>query len=82
MAVKSKSKTLKEFGQYLRKHRIEVLKEKNLLNFSYSSKLDNSKLGKIEKGEVDMQFDTLIEVAKTYKLLDKGLFGLRINNEE
>lgn len=82
MAAKSKSKALKEFGLYLKKHRIDVLKEKNLLNFSYSSSLDNSKLGKIEKGEIDMQFDTLIEVAKTYRLLDKGLFGFKINKEE
>ena len=82
MAAKSKSEALKEFGLYLKKHRIEVLKEKNLLNFSYTSALDNSKLGKIEKGEIDMQFDTLIEIAKTYKLLDKGLFGFKINMEE
>ncbi len=81
MATKSKSNALKEFGSYLKKHRIEVLKEKNLLSFSYSSNLDNSKLGKIEKGEIDMQFETLIEVAKTYKLLDKGLFGFKVNKE-
>jgi transcriptional regulator with XRE-family HTH domain len=75
MARKAKHFTREKFGAYLKKHREDILKEKNLLNFSYSSKFDNSKLAKIEKGEIDIQFDTLIEIAKTYKLVDKGLFG-------
>ncbi|MCH5597956.1 hypothetical protein [Niabella ginsengisoli] len=55
------------------------MKEKNLLAFSYSSELDNSKLRKIERGEIDIQFSTLIEIAKTYKLTAKNILGFRIN---
>lgn len=82
MKGKTKDKIRKEFGEYLKKHREEVLKEKNLLSFSYNSKLDNSKLAKIEKGEIDIQFDTLIEIARTYKLADKGLFGFKFSQED
>ena len=71
-------KIRKEFGAYLKKHREEVLKEKNLLAFSYNSELDNSKLGKIEKGEVDIQFSTLIEIAKTYRLSSKSILGFKV----
>ncbi|GAB3426551.1 hypothetical protein [Niabella aquatica] len=67
----------KEFGAYLKKHREEILKERNLLAFSYNSELDNSKLGKIEKGEVDIQFSTLIEIARTYRLPSKAIFGFK-----
>jgi len=48
------------------------------LAFSYNSELDNSKLGKIEKGEVDIQFSTLIEIAKTYKLSSKSILGFKV----
>lgn len=72
----------KRFGEYLKNRRENVLKEKNLLVFSYNSKLDNSKLRKIERGEVDIRFNTIIEVAKTYKLTDKAILGFRFNVEE
>jgi predicted transcriptional regulator len=77
MPRKAKYDIRKEFGAYLKRHRLEVLKETNLLDFSYSSTLDNSKLGKIEKGEVDFRFDTLIEVAKTCKLTSKDILGFK-----
>jgi hypothetical protein len=82
MARKAKYDIKKEFGAYLKKHRLEVLKEDNLLVFSYSSKLDNSKLGKIEKGEIDFQFETLIEIAKIYKLASKDILGFKFEIED
>lgn len=82
MARKAKYDIKKEFGAYLKKHRVEVLKEPNLLVFSYSSKLDNSKLGKIEKGEIDFQFETLLEIAKTYKLTSKDILGFKFEIED
>lgn len=82
MAGKGKSDTKKLFGAYLKKHREEVLNEKNLLAFSYSSKLDNSKLRKIERGEIDFQFETLIELAKTYKLTSKDILGFKFESDE
>lgn len=79
MSRKAKYDIKKEFGAYLKQHRLEVLKEPNLLDFSYSSTLDNSKLGKIEKGEVDFRFETLIEIAKTYKLTAKDILGFKFD---
>jgi hypothetical protein len=77
-----KHKIREAFGIYLKVRREKVLKEKNLLKFSYSSNLDNSKLGKIEKGEIDFQFDTLLEIAETYKLTDKAILGFKFAIEE
>lgn len=82
MQNEQKHKFLVEFGAYLKNRREKTLKEKNLLQFSYSSNLDNSKLAKIEKGEVDIQLSTLIEIAKTYKLTDKAILGFKFFTEE
>ncbi|HAO07648.1 MAG TPA: hypothetical protein DCQ50_11790 [Chryseobacterium sp.] len=82
MAKKGIKTVREQFGDYLRNHRENVLKERNLLAFSYSSKLDNSKLAKIEKGEIDIQFDTLMEVARTYKLPEKSIFGFEFKEVE
>lgn len=81
MKKKSKKSIREQFGEYIKNHRESVLGEKNLLLFSYTSSLDNSKLGKIERGEIDIQFDTLVEVARTYKL-DKMLFGFKVIVED
>ncbi len=70
------------FGLYLKNRREKVLKEKNLLKFSYSSNLDNSKIAKIEKGDIDFRFETLLEIAKTYKLNDKAILGFKLKIEE
>ena len=70
-----------KFGAYLKKHREEVLKQKNLLHFSYTTNLDNSKLAKIEKGEVDIRLSTLLEIAEAYKLSAKGLLGFSIKEK-
>lgn len=82
MAQKSNTHTIrKKFGAYLKKHREEVLRENNLLVFSYSSDLDNSKLAKIEKGEIDFRFDTLIEIARTYKLAGENILGFKLDSK-
>jgi predicted transcriptional regulator len=82
MAKKSKGDIKQEFGAFLAKHRIEVLKAENLLEFSYTSKFDNSKLRKIEKGQIDFRFDTLIEIARTYKLPEKVILGFKFDLED
>ncbi len=82
MQDSEKNRLLKEFGAFLKHRRIKVLKEVNLLQFSYSSNLDNSKLRKIERGEVDFRMSTLIELVKTYKLTDKQLFGYKFVFED
>ncbi len=82
MQDSEKNRLLKEFGAHLKNRRINVLKEQNLLQFSYSSKLDNSKLRKIERGEVDFRMSTLIELVKTYKLTDKQFFGCKFEFDD
>jgi hypothetical protein len=77
-----KKKIREAFGSYLKNRREKVLKEKNLLKFSYSSNFDNSKLAKIEKGEIDFQFDTLLEISETYKLAGKTILGFKLIVEE
>lgn len=52
---------------------------KSVRQLSFSSNLDYSKLNKIEKGLVDFRFDTLIELAITYKLPLKDLLSFEID---
>lgn len=78
MAAKNNRDIKKEFGAYLRKHREEVLNEVNLLQFSYATNFDNSKLAKIEKGEIDIRFSTLLEIAEAYKISHKSILGFSI----
>ncbi len=78
MEPKRKKEIREQFGEYLRQHREDVLKIKSVRQLSFQSNLDNSKLTKIEKGLINIEFDTLIEVAITYKLEKKKLFGFVI----
>ncbi|HSC54089.1 MAG TPA: hypothetical protein VLC98_10725 [Phnomibacter sp.] len=65
----------KAFGNYLQARRLEITKQDNLLVFSYTSGIDNSKLAKIEKGQVNFGFDLLVLIQKAYKLTDKEILG-------
>jgi hypothetical protein len=85
MDTKRKIEIRKQFGQYLQSHRENVLKIKSVRELSFSSSLDNSKLSKIEKGQVNFGFDNLVELAVTYKLSKKDILGFGIKlfkNEE
>ena len=75
MEENEKREIRKAFGEYLKEHRINVLKIKSALQLSYDSNIDNSKLNKIEKGLVSIEFDTLLEIAETYKLTHESLLG-------
>jgi hypothetical protein len=68
----------------LKKHRKEVLKVASVRQLSFNSNLDNSKLSKIEKGMINFEFDTLLELAVTYKLSTKEIlgFGAELAEEE
>lgn len=79
MDSKKKEKIRKLFGAYLKKTREESLKIESVRQLSFSSNLDQSKLSKIEKGLVDFRFDTLIEIALTYKLSLKEIFDFNID---
>jgi len=78
MDAKTKEAFRKQFGEYLRKHRENVLKIKSVRELSFSSNIDNSKLSKIEKGQVNFGFDILLEIAVTYKLSHKDIFGFTV----
>jgi hypothetical protein len=78
MDTKTKEEIRKQFGQYLQRHRENVLKIKSVREISFSSSIDNSKLSKIEKGQVNFGFDNLLEIAVTYKLTQKDILGFTL----
>ena len=78
MDVKKKKEVRKLFGAYLKKRREDYLKIDSVRQLSFASNLDQSKLSKIEKGQVDLRFDTLMEIALTYKLKPSQLFDFPI----
>jgi len=78
MEIRKKQKIRKLFGSYLKTRRESVLKIKSVRQLSFSSNLDYSKLSKIEKGLIDVRFDTLIELAITYKLPLRQLLDFNI----
>lgn len=79
MDTRKKQKIRKLFGAYLKTRREDVLEIKSVRQLSFSSNLDYSKLNKIEKGLVDIRFDTLVELAITYKLSLKELLNFEID---
>jgi len=80
MEAKTKETIRKQFGEYLQKHRENVLKIKSVRELSFSSNIDNSKLSKIEKGQVNFGFDNLLEIAVTYKLTNKDILGFAVRS--
>ena len=78
MDAKKKKEIRKLFGAYLKKRREEHLNIDSVRQLSFTSNLDQSKLSKIEKGQIDLRFDTLMEIALTYKLKPKQLFDFPI----
>lgn len=79
MNIRRKQKIRKLLGTFLKTRRETVLEIKSVRQLSFSSNLDYSKLNKIEKGLVDFRFDTLIELAITYKLPLKDLLSFEID---
>ncbi len=79
MNSKRKKEIRRLLGAYLKRHREDVLKISSVRQVSFSSNLDQSKLSKIEKGKIDIRFDTLIELALTYQLTPQALFNFEID---
>ena len=78
MIDKKKKEIRRLFGAYLKNRRESVLKISSVRQLSFSSNLDSSKLNKIEKGLLDFRFDTLLEIAITYKLKPQEIFNFSI----
>jgi transcriptional regulator with XRE-family HTH domain len=79
MNIKRKKEIRKLLGAYLKRHREEILKIESVRQLSFSSNLDQSKLSKIEKGKIDLRFDTLMEVALTYNMTPASLLSFEID---
>jgi len=54
-------KVLKKFGENLRKLRKQ--KKLSLRQMSYACSIDNSKIAKIEKGQINITLTTLLQLA-------------------
>jgi len=78
MTLKRKKEIRKLLGAYLKRHREEVLKIESVRQLSFSSNLDQSKLSKVEKGNIDIRIDTIVEIALTYRLKLKDIFNFEI----
>jgi predicted transcriptional regulator len=78
MDTKTKEQIRRQFGEYLQRHRENVLKIKSVRELSFTSNIDNSKLSKIEKGQVNFGFDNLLEIAVTYRLTQKEVLGFAL----
>lgn len=78
MTDKKKKEIRKLFGKHLQKWREEFLGIRSVRQLSFASNLDQSKLSKIEKGLIDLRFETLLEIAMTYKMNPKELFNFDI----
>ena len=63
---------LKKLGAHLRKLREE--RELSLREMSYSCNIDNSKISKIEKGQVNITFTTLVQLAGALEVEVTELF--------
>jgi len=61
MITPSDKKALKKFGENLRKLRNQ--KDLSLREMSYACSIDNSKIAKIEKGQINITLTTLLQLA-------------------
>jgi DNA-binding Xre family transcriptional regulator len=61
MITPSDKKALKKFGENLRKLRNQ--KDFSLREMSYACSIDNSKIAKIEKGQINITLTTLLQLA-------------------
>ena len=81
MNSKKKKEIRETVGAFLKRRREEHLLV-SVRQLSFSSNLDHSKLVKIEKGLVDFRFDTLMELAITYKIQPRELLNFDIDISE
>ena len=66
MITPTDKKVLKKFGENLRKLRKD--KGLSLREMSYACSIDNSKIAKIEKGQINITLTTLLQLAQALEL--------------
>ena len=77
MIKSTDKKALKKFGDNLSKLR----KEQNLSlrELSYACNIDHSKIGKIEKGQINITLTTLFELARGLQLKPSDLLSFAVD---
>jgi transcriptional regulator with XRE-family HTH domain len=68
---KNRQKELKKLGEHL-KH-LRELRGMSLRDVSYGCTVDYSKLSKIENGNINIAFTTLLELAKAFEITPSQL---------
>jgi hypothetical protein len=81
MNAKEKKEIRKKVGAYLKQRRENDL-QVSARQLSFMSNLEHSKLVKIEKGLIDFRFDTLLEIALTYKIHPRDLMIFHLDFSE
>jgi transcriptional regulator with XRE-family HTH domain len=59
-------KALRKFGEHL--SRLRKQKKLSLRELSYACNVDNSKISKIEKGKVNITFNTILQLAEALEV--------------
>jgi transcriptional regulator with XRE-family HTH domain len=70
-------KALKEFGKNLK--RIREKKDFTMRELSHYCDIDYSKIGKIEKGQINITLDTIMELARGLEIHPKKLFDFEVD---
>ncbi len=72
MIKKEDRKALKKFGENIRA--IRLRKNLSVRDVSYSCAIDNSKISKIENGQINITLTTILDLAKGLDVHTKELF--------
>ena len=72
MIKKEDKKTLKAFGNNVRS--IREKKNLSVRDVSYACSIDNSKISKIENGQINVTLTTILDLAKGLEVHPKELF--------
>ena len=59
-------KALKKFGEHL--SHLRKQKKMSLRELSYACNVDNSKISKIEKGKINITFNTILQLAEALEV--------------
>lgn len=76
MITAGDKKALKKFGENLRKLRKQ--KGYSLREMSYACSIDNSKIAKIEKGQINITFTSILELAAALELHPSSLLDYEL----
>ncbi len=70
-------KDLKKFGRRL--EQLRTMKDLSLRDLSYACDIDNSKISKIEKGQINITFTTIVQLAEALEVSVSDLMDYESN---